>query len=41
MRPLMRKGVNKGSSAKRFRKSVGRTKGANLAPPPMRGGYRF
>lgn len=37
MRPLARHGLNKQRSAKRFRKSVGRTKGANLAPPPHAG----
>lgn len=41
MRPLSRRPVNKASSARSFRKRAGRTKGANLAPPPMRGGYRF
>lgn len=41
MSPLRRGGVNKRSSAKRFRKSVQRTKGANMAPGPMRGGIRL
>lgn len=33
--------VNKSASASRFRSNVGRTKGINLAPPPMRGGFRI
>lgn len=33
--------VNKQRSAKQFRRSVGKTKRANVAPPPNRGGYRF
>lgn len=41
MRPLKRAPVRKGRSAGKFRKQVGRTKAANVAPPPMRGGYRF
>lgn len=41
MRPSRRSGVSKGKSARSFRKQSGRTKGANMAPPPMRGGYRF
>ena len=41
MRPISRSGVNKGRSAKKFRKQSGRTKGANMAPPPQRGGYRL
>lgn len=36
-----RNAVNKGRSASKFRKQVGRTKGANVAPPPMRGGFRL
>lgn len=40
MRPSSRRPVNKRSSAKRFRKSVGRTKMANLTNP-MRGGIRL
>lgn len=35
-----RKNVNKGSSARKFRKNVGRTKYANVRPNPMRGGIR-
>lgn len=41
MRPSSRHPVSKGYSANKFRKQVGRTKLANLAPPPMRGGFRF
>lgn len=41
MRPLSRNHVNKGSSARKFRSNVGRTKAANVAPPPMRGGWRM
>jgi len=33
--------VNKGRSAKRFKKTVGKTKRINIAPPPMRGGIRL
>lgn len=40
MRPSRRSGVNKRSSARQFRRAVGRTKGANLAMP-MRGGWRL
>lgn len=38
---MRRSKVNKYRSSKKFRKQVGRTKMANIAPPPMRGGYRF
>lgn len=41
MRPVQRGHVNKGRSARKFRKSVGRTKSANIAPGPMRGGIRL
>lgn len=37
----MRKSVNKQSSAGKFRAQSGRTKAANIQPPPMRGGYRL
>lgn len=40
MRPVRRNPVNKRSSSRRFRKSVSRTKGANIAGP-MRGGIRL
>ena len=38
MRPLKRKPLNKGKSARRFRNQTRKTKAANS---PMRGGYRF
>lgn len=41
MRPVKRKHVNKHKSAGNFRNNVQRTKYINLAPPPMRGGYRL
>lgn len=41
MAGLHRKSVNKSHSAKRFRKSVQRTKRANIAPAPQRGGWRL
>lgn len=41
MRPLHRKPVSKKYSARKFRHGVSRTKAANVAPPPMRGGYRL
>lgn len=41
MRPLHRKPVHKGKSARKFRKNVSKTKLANVAPRPMRGGYRL
>lgn len=40
MRPSRRFGVNKKRSARKFRRNVSRTKGANV-PGPQRGGYRF
>lgn len=40
MRPLYRKPVNKGRQASQFRRSVSRTKAANLRGP-MRGGIRL
>lgn len=40
MRPLKRRPVHKGKSARRFRKQSLRTKGANMAQV-MRGGIRF
>lgn len=36
-----RSGVNKARSARQFRRNSGRTKGANVAPPPARGGFRL
>ena len=41
MRPVKRSGVNKHASAGAFRQNVQRTKIVNIAPPPMRGGYRL
>ena len=41
MRPLKRSPVNKASSAARFRGQTSRTQARNIAPPPMRGGYRL
>jgi len=41
MNPLKRKPVSKGKSAKHFRHHAHHTIGINLAPPPMRGGYRL
>ncbi|WNK12818.1 MAG: hypothetical protein [Microvirus sp.] len=41
MKPLHRQHLNKSGSARKFRNASSKTKGANLAPPPMRGGYRF
>ncbi|WNK14571.1 MAG: hypothetical protein [Microvirus sp.] len=38
---MKRTKVNKHRSAKQFRKNIGHTKKANIAPPPMRGGYRL
>jgi hypothetical protein len=40
MRPSYRKSVNKGRSAKKFRKHSRRTKAANMKGP-MRGGIRL
>lgn len=41
MTPLKRRPVNKGHSAKQFRKTTSRTKAANMAQAPMRGGWRL
>mgnify|MGYP003325855938 CR=1 FL=1 len=41
MKPVSRKPVNKHKSAKKFRRDMAHTKAANMAPPPMRGGYRM
>lgn len=38
---MRRKPVNKGGSARVFRKQVGRVKAANLRSAPMRGGIRL
>lgn len=37
---MRRHGVNKGHSARKFRRQVGRTKAVNMRGP-MRGGFRF
>lgn len=36
-----RKPTNKGKSAKKFRTNAAHTKAVNMAPNPMRGGYRL
>lgn len=36
-----RKPVNKRKSAKRFKAQISHTKEINIAPNPMRGGYRL
>lgn len=41
MRPVTRRPVNKATSAREFRGNVVRTKGANVRPSPMRGGWRL
>jgi hypothetical protein len=41
MRTLHRKPVNKYKSAKRFRHNAKRTKSANMAKAPQRGGWRL
>lgn len=41
MRPVSRGKVNKGRSARKFRRNVGKTKAANNAVMPMRGGWRL
>ena len=41
MRSVTRHPVNKGQSARQFRKGVSRTKAANVSPMPMRGGIRL
>lgn len=38
---MRRSYVNKSRSAKKFRRSVQRTKAANIAPNPQRGGWRL
>lgn len=38
---MHRRHVNKHHSAKSFRRQVGKTKSINVAPPPMRGGFRL
>jgi hypothetical protein len=41
MKPLTRQHVSKHKSASKFRQHAAHTKGANLSPPPMRGGIRL
>lgn len=41
MRPTKRRVVNKHRSAGKFRHHVGKTKALNMAPRPMRGGFRI
>lgn len=41
MKPLSRKHVHKGKSARSFKKHVKTTKAANMAINPMRGGWRL
>lgn len=41
MKTSYRSRVNKGRSAAQFRRQAGKTKARNIAPPPMRGGYRL
>lgn len=38
---MRRSRVNKRSSARRFRRATTRTKAANIAPAPQRGGWRL
>jgi len=38
---MRRSRVNKSKSARRFRNSTTRTKAANIAPNPQRGGWRL
>lgn len=38
---MRRSPVNKGYSAKKFRGNIGRSKAANVAPAPQRGGWRL
>lgn len=40
MRPLNRRPVSKGASARKFKGNVGRTRAANVSAP-MRGGWRL
>lgn len=41
MKPVRRMHVSKGRSARHFRHQVGRTARRNVAPMPMRGGFRL
>jgi len=41
MKPSSRHGVNKRTSASKFKRNISRTKQANVAGPSMRGGWRL
>lgn len=41
MKPVSRAPVNKGHSAKSFRRASGRTASLNMRQAPMRGGWRL
>jgi len=41
MKSMKRKPVNKKASSRTFNSSQKKTKVVNVAPPPMRGGYRM
>lgn len=41
MRPLSRSPSSRGAGAGKFRRNIARTKAPNMAPPPMRGGFRL
>jgi hypothetical protein len=41
MKPLSRSSVHKHTSAKQFRRQMGRTQLANIVAAPMRGGIRL
>lgn len=38
---MNRRPMNRYKAARSFNKSTARTKAINIAPPPMRGGYRL
>jgi len=38
---MFRKSVNKGKSAGKFKKQIGKTKAPNMKAAPMRGGIRL
>jgi len=41
MKPVVRRMVNKGDSARRFARNTRTVAGANLSVNPMRGGWRL
>lgn len=41
MRPTKRRPVNKHKSAQKFRHHAHKTRALNMAPRPMRGGFRL